>query len=100
MGGYAPKSIAKINFLAATPEGWVALLQKISSISQILALFSIKKLVFWVVMLRNGRRFSGWACSEFTTLTGKRTLTVSFGNRLDKSSLARACLLSNIIPMG
>ena len=34
------------------------------------------------------------------TLTGKRTLTVSLGNRLDKSSLARACSLSNIIPMG
>ena len=66
MGGYAPKSIAKINFLAEMPEGWVALLRKICSISQILALFSIKKLVFWVVMLRNGRRFSGWACSEFT----------------------------------
>ena len=26
--------------------------------------------------------------------------TVNFGNRLDKSSLARACPLSNIIPMG
>ena len=26
--------------------------------------------------------------------------TVNLGNRLDKSSLARACPLSNIIPMG
>ena len=67
MGGYAPKYIAKIYFLEAMLKGWVALLRKNCTISYIFAPFSMKRLAFWVAILRNGGRFSGWICSEFTT---------------------------------
>ena len=69
MGGYAPKYIAKIYFQKAMLKGWVALLRKTCAISLILTHFSIKMLAFWVEMPRNGGRFSGWVCSEFTKKT-------------------------------
>ena len=69
MGGYAPKYIAKIYFQKAMLKGWVALLRKTCAISLILTHFSIKMLAFWVEMPRNGGRFSGWVCSEFTKLS-------------------------------
>ena len=50
-------------------KGWVALLRKTCAISLILTHFSIKMLAFWVEMPRNGGRFSGWVCSEFTNLS-------------------------------
>ena len=68
MGGYAPKYIAKIYFQKAMLKGWVALLRKTCAISLILTHFSIKMLAFWVEMPRNGGRFSGWVCSEFTSV--------------------------------
>ena len=74
MGGYAPKYIAKIYFQKAMLKGWVALLRKTCAISLILTPFSIKMLAFWVVMFRNGGRFSGWVCSEFTKICLENSL--------------------------
>ena len=75
MGGYAPKYIAKIYFQKAMLKGWVALLRKTCAISLILTPFSIKMLAFWVVMFRNGGRFSGWVCSEFTNGTSYHSIS-------------------------
>ncbi len=50
-------------------------------------------LAFWVVMFRNGGRFSGWVCSEFTSIVVKisETLNVSMKEALDLFYKSETC---------